>query len=72
MNSNEETMGHVPMCVMCGLNEVQIVVNSTGAGYCSHTCEQSYYEDEYERDLDANDLWEALESARRGLSTVNR
>lgn len=36
----------IPMCVMCGDREVQIVVNSTGAGYCSAECEVSYHEDE--------------------------
>jgi len=35
----------IPMCVMCGDREVTIVVNSTGAGYCSHECEESYHED---------------------------
>jgi hypothetical protein len=30
----------IPMCVMCGDREVQIVVNSTGAGYCSPECEE--------------------------------
>lgn len=35
------------LCVMCAEREVQIVVNSTGAGYCSTQCESSYYaEDE--------------------------
>jgi hypothetical protein len=33
----------IPMCVMCGDREVQIVVNSTGAGYCSPECEYSYW-----------------------------
>ena len=33
----------IPMCVMCGDREVQIVVNSTGAGYCSPECEVSYW-----------------------------
>jgi hypothetical protein len=33
---------HIPMCVICGQREVQIVVNSTGAGYCSGECESSY------------------------------
>lgn len=33
-------MGHVPMCVVCGEKEVQIVVNSVGTGYCSAECEQ--------------------------------
>jgi hypothetical protein len=36
----------IPMCVMCGDREVTIVVNSTGAGYCSPECEASYVEDE--------------------------
>ena len=36
----------IPMCVICGQKEVQIVVNSTGAGYCSPECEASYNEDE--------------------------
>jgi len=36
----------IPMCVMCGDREVTIVVNSTGAGYCSPECEASYQEDE--------------------------
>jgi len=36
----------IPMCVMCGDREVTIVVNSTGAGYCSPECEESYHEDE--------------------------
>ena len=36
----------IPMCVMCGDREVQIVVNSTGAWYCSAECEVSYHEDE--------------------------
>jgi hypothetical protein len=31
---------------MCGEREVQIVVNSTGGGYCSRACEASYHEDE--------------------------
>lgn len=35
------------LCVMCADAEVQIVVNSTGAGYCSAKCEGAYYaEDE--------------------------
>ena len=36
----------IPMCVMCGDREVQIVVNSAGSGYCSPECEASYQEDE--------------------------
>ena len=36
--------GHVPMCVMCGEQEVTIVVNSAGSGYCSTECEASYNE----------------------------
>lgn len=41
---------HVPMCVICGEKEVAIVVNSTGAGYCSTECEASYNEAEGEYD----------------------
>lgn len=36
----------IPMCVICGQKEVQIVVNSTGAGYCSPECEASYCEED--------------------------
>ena len=36
----------IPMCVMCGVREVQILVSESGAGYCSPECEESYYEDE--------------------------
>jgi len=35
----------IPMCVMCGDREVQIVVNSAGSGYCSPECEASYHDD---------------------------
>jgi hypothetical protein len=31
----------IPMCVMCGDREVQIVVNSAGSGYCSPECDAS-------------------------------
>ena len=37
---------HVPMCVVCGRREVQIVVNSVGSGYCSTRCEEIAAEDE--------------------------
>lgn len=43
---------HVPMCVICGEKEVTIVVNSTGAGYCSTECEASYNEDAEDCDID--------------------
>jgi hypothetical protein len=33
----------IPMCLMCVDREVQIVVNSTGAGYCSLACEVLYH-----------------------------
>lgn len=29
----------IPLCVCCGVAEVQIVVNSVGSGYCSPRCE---------------------------------
>lgn len=48
----------IPMCVICGQKEVTIVVNSTGAGYCSPECEASYNEDEHDRNYDAaGDGW---------------
>ena len=34
----------IPMCVMCGDREVQILVNSTGVGYCSRECEEERHE----------------------------
>ena len=39
--SMESAVYHVPMCVVCGDREVQIVVNSVGSGYCSATCEHT-------------------------------
>ena len=66
-------MSHVPMCQMCGEREVQIVVNSVGAGYCSPECEASYHEDAdtYDYDeprgsYDLSDDAEALASAGYG------
>jgi len=61
----------IPMCVMCGDREVQIVVNSTGAGYCSPECEESYHEDEEYDDEpvgshDLSDDGDALASAGFG------
>jgi hypothetical protein len=50
-------MYHVPMCVMCGEKEVQIVVNSAGGGYCSTACEQSYQEEDCYRYDAAGDGW---------------
>lgn len=44
--SMESAVYHVPMCVICGEKEVQIVVNSVGSGYCSPECEASFNEDE--------------------------
>ena len=35
----------IPMCVMCGHNEVQTVMNSEGEGYCSETCIRSAWEE---------------------------
>jgi hypothetical protein len=42
--STEFAVYHVPMCVICGEKEVNIVVNSAGSGYCSPECEASYNE----------------------------
>jgi hypothetical protein len=57
----------IPMCVMCGDREVQIVVNSTGAGYCSPECEASYVEDgEPTGSYDLSDDGDALASAGWG------
>lgn len=39
MYPNEMSMYHIPMCVVCEVREVTIVVNSVGSGYCSPKCE---------------------------------
>lgn len=48
---------HVPMCVVCGQKEVQIVVNSVGSGYCSTRCEEIAAEDEKRAEEREYDLW---------------
>lgn len=79
MTSNDTTT--VPMCVICDTHPVTIIVNSTGAGYCSPECEASYCEEdaykafwEFDRpnclDADARDeewepLWDGLRSDDR-------
>ena len=48
---------HVPMCVVCGDREVQIVVNSVGSGYCSTRCEDVAHEDELRKEEQEYDRW---------------
>jgi hypothetical protein len=48
---------HVPMCVVCGDREVQIVVNSVGSGYCTSRCEEIAAEDEMRQEEREYDLW---------------
>lgn len=47
---------HVPKCLQCGQKEVTIVLDSTGAGFCSTQCQNIvFYEMAlYDRDYHDN------------------
>lgn len=44
MNSNEEIMTNVPMCVVCG-KPASGNPNSEGYSFCGEDCEDAYYEE---------------------------
>ena len=56
-STEQAMMGHVPMCVVCGDREVQIVVNSAGSGFCSTRCEEIANEDEIRKEEQEYDAW---------------